>query len=617
MEAQNWHEVESIELTQWVKRVSKLTKSLPPSATKPIAGKSITEVLFGSSSLRHSAVHRLPTSAAGILNMLSAAVEFAEALKDFTRAEKVAEIKARLEPSIEGIVQHQNLLQRKLTDQLEDIARRRVELDNLEESAVKEMLAADKQQRTDTGSILEDFLASSQQVSNPCVQVSTPSFDGPKAGSEAGENSETSGIGVFASNPLLSLPVQPIEVLMVYLGHEYESPHGLDEDPAHSTKAFGEEKPVQNKELKKDNGGVFEEEPVLEMTLPTPILGDVPVDASPTLTHFTRGKYSKRPRNNSLECDALPDPTLTHFTRGKDPKRPRNNSLERDALPDDPDHMAQEAISVEEICFTESKEALRSEDPCIRAPEEIPDEIPLAEDTSRAYDANPSDNFMIAEEAIPCAEPEASPAEPEDSPAEPEASPAEPEASPAEQAIQDWDEAEKASFFNRYGENSNDLDDLYESTPEFKASTAHDSNPPEELELSVSLSEPSVGTERYDTFRHPAPPSTEIETVVAPENGHTIVLKILHDSQVLRSVVLIRACTRTAILDEARNYCMKCEEDYPSVLLAKGWDLAIQSLRMDECDIDMSTYQVEDLSFLLRTVEKSGIPMFTLRLFEL
>ena len=158
MEARKWNEAESIELTEWTKRFLKYAKSLPPSAIKSVPGKSIAEVLFGTSTLRHSAVHRLPTSAAGILNMLSAAITFAEALKDSKRAEKVAEIKTQLEASIEEIVQHQNLLERKLTDQFEDIARRRAELDELERSSIEEMLATDKKQRTEVGSAFESFL---------------------------------------------------------------------------------------------------------------------------------------------------------------------------------------------------------------------------------------------------------------------------------------------------------------------------------------------------------------------------------------------------------------------------------------------------------------------------
>ena len=210
MEAQKWHEVESVELTQWIQKVVNFTESLPPAATKPIAGKSIAQVLFGTSTLRHSAVHRHPTSAVGILNMLSAAITFAEALNDSKRAEKVAEMKAQLETGIEEIVQHQNLLQRKLAGQLEDIARRRAELDKLEKSFIEEMLATDKKQRTETGSAFESFLVGPQQISNPHVYNSTPGFDEPKAESGAVESSESSGIGVSSCTPFLAFHVPSV-----------------------------------------------------------------------------------------------------------------------------------------------------------------------------------------------------------------------------------------------------------------------------------------------------------------------------------------------------------------------------------------------------------------------
>lgn len=198
MEARKWHEVESIELTQWTQRFLKYTKSLPSSTIKPIAGKSIAQVLFGTSTLRHSAVHRHPTSAAGIVNMLSAAITFAEALNDSKRADKIAEIKVQLEASIEEIIQHQNLLERKLTDQLEEIARRRAELDELERSSIEEMLTVDKKQRAEVGAALESVLVGYHQVSNPCACNCAPSLDGPKADFEAGENVKSSGIGKFS-----------------------------------------------------------------------------------------------------------------------------------------------------------------------------------------------------------------------------------------------------------------------------------------------------------------------------------------------------------------------------------------------------------------------------------
>ena len=129
--------------------------------------------------------------------MLSAAITFAEAFNDSERAKKITEVKMQLEASIEEIVQHQNLLERKLTDQLEDIARRRAELDELQRLSIEEMLATDKKQRTEVGSAFEGFLVGSQQVSDSCACTCTPSFDGPKADSEAGENFGSSEIGIF------------------------------------------------------------------------------------------------------------------------------------------------------------------------------------------------------------------------------------------------------------------------------------------------------------------------------------------------------------------------------------------------------------------------------------
>ena len=204
MQLRKWHEVESIELTQWTQRFMKYAKSLPPSAIKPIAGKSIAQVLVGTNTLRHSAVHRHRTSAAGIVNMLSAAITFAEALNDSTRANRIAEIKMKLETSIEEIVQHQNLLEHKLIDQLEEIARRRAELNRLERSSIEEMLAVDEKQRTEVGNTFESVLIGFQPGSNSSACNCEPSFDRPRAEFEAQENVKNNGTGKFQSFLILA-----------------------------------------------------------------------------------------------------------------------------------------------------------------------------------------------------------------------------------------------------------------------------------------------------------------------------------------------------------------------------------------------------------------------------
>ena len=198
--------------------------------------------------------------------MLSAAITFAEALDDSRRAEKVADIKAQLEASIEEIVQHQNLLQRKLTDQLEDIARRRSELDELEKSSIEEMLAMDKKQRTEVGSTFEGFLLGSQQVSNPRACSCTPSFDGPKLESEAGENIDVVHVLLFYFTLSLFLSL----ILTVHLEYKQKPADEIHKDQACNESLLNKERPHQDKELEEDdqppwhssNGGSVEEEAI-------------------------------------------------------------------------------------------------------------------------------------------------------------------------------------------------------------------------------------------------------------------------------------------------------------------------------------------------------------------
>ena len=208
MQARNWNEVESIELTKWTQRFAKYATSLPPSAIHPIPGKTITEVLFETSKLRHSAVHRLPTSAAGMVKMLNAAITFAEALNDPKRAEKIIQMKVQLKASIEEIVQHQSLLERKLTDQLGELARRRAELDKLERSSIEEMLETDREQRTEVSFAFESFLVGSQHASNHCTCNNASMCGGAKVNTKATDNIEDSWIGTFLRSllfPFLSV----------------------------------------------------------------------------------------------------------------------------------------------------------------------------------------------------------------------------------------------------------------------------------------------------------------------------------------------------------------------------------------------------------------------------
>ena len=182
MRAQKWEEAESIELTQWIKRFSRHMNNIPPSATQTTAGKSLKEVLFATSDLRHSAVHRLPTSAVGVLKMLDAALTFAEALKDTNRAACIERIKNEIAVVVEDVVQHQTLLERKLSDQLKGFKRKRAEIDELERLAVEDMLENDQIYRATAGSAVHDFLGGLQKASCTCASERPNLYEDREAG---------------------------------------------------------------------------------------------------------------------------------------------------------------------------------------------------------------------------------------------------------------------------------------------------------------------------------------------------------------------------------------------------------------------------------------------------
>lgn len=197
MQENQWHVAESVELTKWIREFCKLSKPLPQNAVKSSAGRSITRILFATANIRHSAVHRDPTSAAGLVKMLSAAVAFTEALKDIDRMEKIAKILSQLTTHLETVEQHQNLLECRLRDQLEEIGCRRAELDKLERSSIEEMRANDKEKCNEMGSTIEGFLINAYQRHTTCTCDHTSKGSG--TGSEAEEDTDDDEDGAIIS----------------------------------------------------------------------------------------------------------------------------------------------------------------------------------------------------------------------------------------------------------------------------------------------------------------------------------------------------------------------------------------------------------------------------------
>lgn len=120
----------------------------------------INATLIAVNRLRHSAVHRLRISAKGILQMIEAAVRFAETLSDLARASQLEELYKELQSIIKSQELNKNYLETKLTDELDEIKRQREELVKREQEAISTIVTEDGENTSFVGSLLERRLRS-------------------------------------------------------------------------------------------------------------------------------------------------------------------------------------------------------------------------------------------------------------------------------------------------------------------------------------------------------------------------------------------------------------------------------------------------------------------------
>ncbi len=413
------------------------------------------------------------------------------------------------------------------------------------------------------------------------------------------------------------------------MDHELKPLAGISEAQAYDRSPLGEEKPRQGENSEKDDrplshdnsGGNVEGEPeVSELTFSTlrstkqkkkekkkakkaaafgwdisaaeqaPVLMDeapASEDASPAPVHFTHNLGWKWPKYGAWKV-------VTTSGVAAEPHNAVDETIPAEASPTE-----------EPYIFAPEEDPLPEEEPLPKE-EPLPEEDPLPEDILPAEEAFSKEDSSGNEKVAPQATLEASQAEP---------------------TIEGFDSA-KENMLDQHDSIPNDLDDPYEPMPKPDIAPMH-SAPAENTEFLVPPPGSALCAVRDKSDSQSPPPlapshsaTSVLETAAseAPtEDGHTITLKILNGSKVLRAIVFIRVCTRTAILNEARAYYMKWAQDDQilGTLLAKGCDLALMSLKMNGYDMDLSTYKVENLSSLLGAIEKTGIPRFTLRISDI
>jgi uncharacterized protein YPO0396 len=155
LEDNKWDCPEAVELTKWTRILARRLNKIPAHAITNDSAVSLHEIFFSTNELRHTAVHRLSTSAKGIHKMIQSASRLARTLGDNKRAAHLRHLELEIEGRIRDMELNKNFLENRLDEQLRAIGERRAELDRLEQEAIATMLKEDRENRILIGSLLE------------------------------------------------------------------------------------------------------------------------------------------------------------------------------------------------------------------------------------------------------------------------------------------------------------------------------------------------------------------------------------------------------------------------------------------------------------------------------
>lgn len=151
---QGWDDPTAIELTKWVKVIGKSEGVLPVDALD-LGGTTLKQVFIKTHKIRHTAVHRVPTTARGVSQLLQHAVKLAEALRDHNRASRLDFLRSELDSMIKAMELNKNVLENDTSSQLAELRRQREELERQERELIANAIKEDLNNKALIGNLLE------------------------------------------------------------------------------------------------------------------------------------------------------------------------------------------------------------------------------------------------------------------------------------------------------------------------------------------------------------------------------------------------------------------------------------------------------------------------------
>ena len=168
MKQRNWHDAESVELTQWIKAYMQLRKRLSPEIRKHLPKRFSAKIRNATADLCRLVIQRVSVEITDLIYILEAAVDLVNSLNDSDAAAEMMAIKDKIQSSEEDMRRQQVELKDELANELKCIMRQRNELKEKEREAFVKIQALEKSRRSDIIKRLEQALSENteQCVSN-------------------------------------------------------------------------------------------------------------------------------------------------------------------------------------------------------------------------------------------------------------------------------------------------------------------------------------------------------------------------------------------------------------------------------------------------------------------
>ena len=142
-------------MIKWTRTLAKHSGQVPAGSIWKVSEAPLSEVFSSTNVLRHTAVHRLATSARGMYKMIQSALRLANALGDSLRAVDLEKLCLEMGSRIRDMELNKNFLENRLDEQLQAVNEKREELDMEEKEAIATILSKDRENKSLTGSFLE------------------------------------------------------------------------------------------------------------------------------------------------------------------------------------------------------------------------------------------------------------------------------------------------------------------------------------------------------------------------------------------------------------------------------------------------------------------------------